>query len=94
MAEYCTYLAHCKQFIQVVLLLVGLFERLEKFSFKVLFFRDRGGSVIEGADIHKFGFTNRENNQFKETNEAESEYMNMGPLNYRYSAVPVFRQQK
>ena len=26
---------------------------------------------------------------FKETNEAESEYRNMDPLNYRSSAVPV-----
>ena len=28
-------------------------------------FRDRGRSVIEGAHIHIFGFTNRENNQFQ-----------------------------
>ena len=27
--------------------------------------RDRGRSVIEGAHIHIFGFTNRENNQFQ-----------------------------
>ena len=27
--------------------------------------RDRGKSVIEGAYIHIFGFTNRENNQFQ-----------------------------
>ena len=51
--------------------------------------RDRGRLIIEGAHTHIFGFTNRENNQFqKEINEAESEYMNMGPLNYRSSAVP------
>ena len=28
-------------------------------------YRDRGISVIEGAHIHIFGFTNRENNQFQ-----------------------------
>ena len=26
----------------------------------------------------------------KEINEAESDYMNMGPLNYRFSAVPAY----
>ena len=42
------------------------------------FKQDRGRSVIEGAHIHIFGFTDRERN----------EYMNMGPLNYRSPAVP------
>ena len=53
--------------------------------------RDRGRSVIEGAHIHIFGFINRENNQFKKKlyNEAESEHMNMAPLNYRSSTVPA-----
>ena len=39
---------------------------------------DRGRSVIEGAHIHIFGFFT----------VCEPEYMNMGPLNYRSSAVP------
>ena len=41
--------------------------------------------------LNKVYNNNNNNNKktiSKEINEAESEYMNMGPLNYRSSAVP------
>ena len=52
-------------------------------------YRDHRRLAIEGAHIHKFGFTHHKKQSIsKEINEAESKYMNIGPLNYQSSTVP------
>ena len=44
---------------------------------------------LRGTHIHIFVFTQLKNNQFKKKiKDTQSEYMNMGPLNYRSSAIP------
>ena len=55
-----------------------------------IYFRDRGRSVIEGAHIHIFGFCLINFFKLIVFTVCEPEFMNMGPLNYRSSAVSVF----
>ena len=52
-------------------------------------FTNRGWSAIEGPIFIYSGSQTVKTINSKEINEAESEYMNMGPLNYRSSAVHV-----